>query len=202
MKTCWSGNHVVYGYQWGCDLFCYQWGSGEATWSFWLSLLCLRGVGSHIHTLQGGAGYRWPPPISLGKQPMCAFCMCSKVFAESLPGLGHVNEVLKAYWKHNQLGVDTPLLGLYKQRQFWDSGSFRLCNQALPINVCRRILLWLSCWRVWHSQRGSSKAGSFILKNIPLPSLNSPHPPTFLRLENLHLVCEWVRLDFNLFSLT
>jgi hypothetical protein len=22
--------------------------------------------------LQGGVGYRWPPPISLGKQPMCA----------------------------------------------------------------------------------------------------------------------------------
>jgi hypothetical protein len=48
------------------------------------------------------------------------------------------------YWKHNQSGVDTPVLGLYKQHWFLGSG----CNQALPINVCRRILLWRpSCWR-------------------------------------------------------
>ena len=26
------------------------------------------------------------------------------------------------YWKHNQSGVDTPLLGLYKQHQFWARG--------------------------------------------------------------------------------
>jgi hypothetical protein len=47
------------------------------------------------HTpLQGGAGYHWPPPISLGKQPMCACAV--EFFAKSLPGPGHVNEVLKA----------------------------------------------------------------------------------------------------------
>ena len=44
--------------------------------------------------LQGGAGYHWPPPISLGKQPMCACAV--EFFAKSLPGLRHVNEVLKA----------------------------------------------------------------------------------------------------------
>jgi hypothetical protein len=47
------------------------------------------------HTpLQDGAGYRWPPPISLGKQSMCACAI--EFFAESLPGPRHVNEVLKA----------------------------------------------------------------------------------------------------------
>ena len=44
--------------------------------------------------LQDGAGYHWPPPISLGKQPMCACAV--EFFAESLPGPRHVNEVLKA----------------------------------------------------------------------------------------------------------
>jgi hypothetical protein len=48
---------------------------------------------------------------------------------------------------------DTPLLGLYKQHQFWAWGSFHLCNQALPINVCRRILLQRrSCWPVGRAQ--------------------------------------------------
>jgi hypothetical protein len=57
------------------------------------------------------------------------------------------------HWKHNQSSIDTPLLGLYKQGQFWGLGSFRLHYQALPINVCRRILLWcLPCWRVGHLQ--------------------------------------------------
>jgi hypothetical protein len=46
--------------------------------------------------LQGGAGYCWPPRISLGKQPMCKYAV--KFFAKTLPGPGmimrYVNEVL------------------------------------------------------------------------------------------------------------
>jgi hypothetical protein len=44
--------------------------------------------------LQGGAGYCWPPPISLGKQSMCTCAV--EFFAESLPGRGHVKKVLNA----------------------------------------------------------------------------------------------------------
>ena len=36
--------------------------------------------------LQGGAGYRWPPHTSLGKQPMCTYAV--KFFAESQHGPG------------------------------------------------------------------------------------------------------------------
>jgi hypothetical protein len=43
--------------------------------------------------LQGGAGYRWPPRISLGKQPMCTYAV--KFFTKSLPGPGHDNEALQ-----------------------------------------------------------------------------------------------------------
>ena len=38
--------------------------------------------------LQGGTGYRWPPCISLGKQPMCAYAV--KFFTKSLPGQGMI----------------------------------------------------------------------------------------------------------------
>ena len=42
--------------------------------------------------LQGGAGYRWPPRISLGKQPMCIY---SKVFHQVTAWPGHDNEALQ-----------------------------------------------------------------------------------------------------------
>jgi hypothetical protein len=46
--------------------------------------------------LQSGAGYCWPPCISLGKQPMCTYAV--KFFAKILPGPGMImrydNEVL------------------------------------------------------------------------------------------------------------
>jgi hypothetical protein len=47
--------------------------------------------------LQDGAGYRWPPHISLGKQPMCTYAV--KFFAKSRPGPGMLMrfcEVLRA----------------------------------------------------------------------------------------------------------
>jgi hypothetical protein len=47
--------------------------------------------------LLDGTGYCWPPPISLDKQPMCAYAV--EFFAESLPGLRHANEALKAWPK-------------------------------------------------------------------------------------------------------
>jgi hypothetical protein len=44
---------------------------------------------------------------------------------------------------------DMSLLGLYKQCQFWGSGSFAYAVHALPIKCCKRILLWhFSCWQV------------------------------------------------------
>ena len=53
-------------------------------------LLCLASLshffGNPHMPLQGGAGYCWPPLISLGKQPMCTYAV--KIFAESLPGPG------------------------------------------------------------------------------------------------------------------
>jgi hypothetical protein len=44
--------------------------------------------------LQDGTGYHWPPPMNMGKQPMCA--CAQEFFAESLPGPTHINEVLVA----------------------------------------------------------------------------------------------------------
>jgi hypothetical protein len=44
--------------------------------------------------LQDGAGYHWPPPMIMGKQPMCACAV--EFFAESLPGPTHINEELVA----------------------------------------------------------------------------------------------------------
>ena len=44
--------------------------------------------------LQDGAGFNKPTPMNMGKQPMCACAV--EFFAKSLPGLRHVNEVLKA----------------------------------------------------------------------------------------------------------
>jgi hypothetical protein len=38
--------------------------------------------------LQGGTGYRWPPCIRLGKQPMSIYAV--KFFARSLPGPGMI----------------------------------------------------------------------------------------------------------------
>jgi hypothetical protein len=38
--------------------------------------------------LQGGAGYCWPPRISLDKQPMCSYAV--KFFAKTLPGPGMI----------------------------------------------------------------------------------------------------------------
>ena len=34
--------------------------------------------------------------------------------------------------------MDTSLLGLYKQHQFWGSGSFTYTVNALPINVLQK----------------------------------------------------------------
>jgi hypothetical protein len=47
-------------------------------------LLCSCGK-PHV-PLQSGAGYCWPPRISLDKQPMCTYAV--KLFAKSLPGPG------------------------------------------------------------------------------------------------------------------
>jgi hypothetical protein len=44
--------------------------------------------------LQDGAGYHWPPPMIMGKHPMCACAV--DFFAESLPGPRHIYEVLVA----------------------------------------------------------------------------------------------------------
>jgi hypothetical protein len=50
--------------------------------------------------LQGGAGYRWPQRISLGKQPMCTYAV--KVFAKSLPGRGMIMRLCKVLREYNQ----------------------------------------------------------------------------------------------------
>jgi hypothetical protein len=44
--------------------------------------------------LQDGVGFNKPTPMNMGKQPMCTCAI--KSFAESLPCLRHVNEVLNA----------------------------------------------------------------------------------------------------------
>jgi hypothetical protein len=50
--------------------------------------------------LQGGAGYRWPPRISLGKQPMCTYAV--KFFTKSLPGPGMIMRLCKVLRENNQ----------------------------------------------------------------------------------------------------
>ena len=50
--------------------------------------------------LQGGAGYCWPPRISLGKQPMCIYAV--KFFTKSLPGLGMIMRLCKVLRENNQ----------------------------------------------------------------------------------------------------
>ena len=50
--------------------------------------------------LQGGAGYRWPPCISLGKQPMCIYTV--KFFTKSLPGLGMIMRLSEVLRENNQ----------------------------------------------------------------------------------------------------
>jgi hypothetical protein len=82
--------------------------------------------------LQNGAGFNKPTPMNMGKQPMCACAI--EFFAESLPDPRHLNEVRGL----NQSGVDISLLGLYKQRQFWGSGSFAYAVNALPINMLQK----------------------------------------------------------------
>jgi hypothetical protein len=47
-----------------------------------------KGCGKPHVPLQGGAGYRWLPCISLGKQPMCTYAV--KFFAKTLPGPGMI----------------------------------------------------------------------------------------------------------------
>jgi hypothetical protein len=53
--------------------------------------------------LQGGAGYRWPPRISLGKQPMCTYAV--KFFTKSLPGLGMIMRLCEVLREYNQSDV-------------------------------------------------------------------------------------------------
>jgi hypothetical protein len=53
--------------------------------------------------LQGGAGYRWPPHISLGKQPMCTYAV--KFFAKSRPGPGMIMRFCEVLRKYNQSDV-------------------------------------------------------------------------------------------------
>ena len=50
--------------------------------------------------LQGGAGYHWPPHISLGKQPMCTYAV--KFFTKSLPGLGMIMRLHEILRENNQ----------------------------------------------------------------------------------------------------
>jgi hypothetical protein len=50
--------------------------------------------------LQGGAGYRWPPRISLGKQPMCTYAV--KFFTKSLPGPGMIMRLHEILRENNQ----------------------------------------------------------------------------------------------------
>jgi hypothetical protein len=51
----------------------------------------LKSCGKPHVPLQSGAGYCWPPLISLDKQPMCTYAV--KLFAKSLPSPG----MLKRY---------------------------------------------------------------------------------------------------------
>ena len=66
----------------------------------------LKRMGSHSNCgkphmpLQGGAGYCWPPRISLGKQPMCTYAV--KFFTKSLPGLGMIMRLCKVLRENNQ----------------------------------------------------------------------------------------------------
>jgi hypothetical protein len=50
--------------------------------------------------LQGGTGYRWPPCISLGKQPMCTYAV--KFFTKSLPGPGMIMRLHEVLRENNQ----------------------------------------------------------------------------------------------------
>ena len=50
--------------------------------------------------LQGGTGYRWPPHINLGKQPMCIYTV--KFFTKSLPGLGMIMRLSKVLRENHQ----------------------------------------------------------------------------------------------------
>jgi hypothetical protein len=51
-------------------------------------------------SLQGGAGYRWPPCISLDKQPMCTYAL--KFFTKSLPGPGMIMRLSKVLRENHQ----------------------------------------------------------------------------------------------------
>lgn len=50
--------------------------------------------------LQGGAGYHWPPRISVGKQPMCTYAV--KFFAKTLPGPGMIMRFCEVLREYNQ----------------------------------------------------------------------------------------------------
>jgi hypothetical protein len=50
--------------------------------------ISLRLCGKPHVPLQSGAGYCWPPRISLDKQPMCTYAV--KFFAKTLPGPGMI----------------------------------------------------------------------------------------------------------------
>jgi hypothetical protein len=52
------------------------------------------------YAIAGGAGYRWPPRISLGKQPMCIYTV--KFFTKSLPGLGMIMRLSEVLRENNQ----------------------------------------------------------------------------------------------------
>ena len=50
--------------------------------------------------LQSGAGYRWPPHISLGKQLICIYTV--KFFTKSLPGPGMIMRLCKVLRENHQ----------------------------------------------------------------------------------------------------
>ena len=61
--------------------------------------------------------------------------MCIRVF---LPSHCLARGMWVGYRKHNQSGIDMPLLGLFKQYYFWGSESFAFTVKALPINVLQK----------------------------------------------------------------
>jgi hypothetical protein len=69
--------------------------------AFWLNHIDLEGLscGKPHVPLQSGAGYCWPPRISLDKQPMCTYAV--KFFAKTLSGPG----MIMRFCEYNQSDV-------------------------------------------------------------------------------------------------